>query len=113
MATKSKHDWMDTRWRPAMAWMYLTICICDFIIFPIVWSAIQALYGGEVHNQWQPLTLQGAGFFHVAMGAVLGITAYGRTQEKIYGVSNDKMPRRPRSPMGINRRVPDYDQPEI
>jgi hypothetical protein len=29
------------------------------------------------------LTLQGAGFFHIAMGAVLGVTAYGRTQEKI------------------------------
>jgi hypothetical protein len=34
-------------------------------------------------TQWNPLTLQGAGFFHIAMGAVLGISAYGRTQEKI------------------------------
>jgi len=25
----------------------------------------------------------GAGFFHIAMGAVLGITSYGRSQEKI------------------------------
>jgi hypothetical protein len=29
-----------------------------------------------------PLTLQGAGFFHIAMGAVLGISAFGRTMEK-------------------------------
>jgi hypothetical protein len=29
------------------------------------------------------LTLQGAGLFHMAMGAVLGITAYGRSKEKI------------------------------
>jgi len=29
--------------------------------------------------------LQGAGLFHVAMGAVLGIAAYGRTKEKIEG----------------------------
>jgi len=29
------------------------------------------------------MTLQGAGFFHIAMGAVLGITSYGRSQEKI------------------------------
>jgi hypothetical protein len=36
-----------------------------------------------VFTQWNPLTLQGAGFFHIAMGAVLGISAYGRTQEKI------------------------------
>jgi len=26
--------------------------------------------------------LQGAGLFHLAMGAVLGIAAYGRTKEK-------------------------------
>jgi hypothetical protein len=35
--------------------------------------------------QWQPLTLQGAGLFHLAMGAVLGIAAYGRTKEKMAG----------------------------
>jgi hypothetical protein len=38
--------------------------------------------------QWQPLTLQGAGLFHIAMGAVLGIAAMGRTQEKIAGANN-------------------------
>jgi hypothetical protein len=44
---------------------------------------LQALTGGQVTSQWQPLTLQGAGLYHIAMGAVLGIAAYGRTQEKI------------------------------
>jgi hypothetical protein len=39
-------------------------------------------------TQWQPLTLQGAGLFHLAMGAVLGIAAYGRTQEKLGGANN-------------------------
>jgi len=33
------------------------------------------------------LTLQGAGLYHVAMGAVLGLTAFGRTQEKIAGAT--------------------------
>jgi hypothetical protein len=42
----------------------------------------QADDGGIVAQQWMPLTLQGAGFFHIAMGAVLGITAFGRTMEK-------------------------------
>ena len=37
---------------------------------------------------WQPISLQGAGLFHIAMGAVLGIAAYGRTKEKIEGASN-------------------------
>jgi hypothetical protein len=32
-----------------------------------------------------PLTLQGAGLYHIAMGAVLGVAAYGRSQEKISG----------------------------
>jgi hypothetical protein len=34
------------------------------------------------------LTLQGAGLFHIAMGAVLGIAAHGRTQEKLNGANN-------------------------
>jgi hypothetical protein len=34
-----------------------------------------------------PITLQGGGLFHVAMGAVLGVTAYGRTQEKLNGAT--------------------------
>jgi hypothetical protein len=37
----------------------------------------------DAFRQWNPLTLQGAGLFHMAMGAVLGITAYGRSKEKI------------------------------
>ena len=58
-----------------------------FVIFPIAWSLLQALYHGQVTNQWQPLTLQGAGLFHMAMGAVMGVAAYGRTQEKIAGMN--------------------------
>jgi hypothetical protein len=45
----------------------------------------QAFYHIVPFVQWQPLTLQGAGLFHIAMGAVLGIAAYGRTKEKMAG----------------------------
>jgi hypothetical protein len=38
---------------------------------------------GKVETQWKPLTLEGAGLFHMAMGAILGIAVYGRTQEKM------------------------------
>jgi len=77
-------DWVNNKWRPMMGWMYMSICLFDFMIAPILWSVIQALgNGGKVELQWQPLTLQGAGLFHVAMGAVLGITAFGRTKEKL------------------------------
>ena len=83
-----KEDWMNSKWRPMMGWMYMLVCTTDFIVFPILWSLIQALGGGQVHTQWQPITLQGAGLFHIAMGAVLGIAAFGRTQEKLGGVNN-------------------------
>jgi K+ transporter len=32
---------------------------------------------------WQSLTLQNGGFFHIAMGAVLGVAAWTRGQEKL------------------------------
>ena len=81
-------SWMNSKWRPAMGWTYMAICILDFAIFPIAWSILQAFHNGQITNQWDPLTLKGAGLFHMAMGAVLGITAWSRGQEKIAGVNN-------------------------
>jgi hypothetical protein len=84
---KQKEDWMNSKWRPAMGWMYMLTCVTDFVIFPILWSLLQTLLKQPV-TQWSPLTLQGAGLFHLAMGAVLGVAAYGRTQEKLGGANN-------------------------
>lgn len=81
--TIKKQDWMQTHWRPMMGIMYMLVCVFDFVIAPILWSIAQIIGAGEVSMQWSPLTLAGAGLFHMAMGAVLGITAYGRSQEKI------------------------------
>ena len=78
-------DWINKKWRPVMGWIYMLTCTMDFVIFPILWSLLQAMSKGSVTMQWQPLTLQGAGLYHIAMGAVLGIAAYGRTKEKIEG----------------------------
>jgi len=64
-------------------------------------------------SQWMPLTLQGAGLFHIAMGAVLGITAFGRTQEKIAGTANNIEPAKPTaivSTTAIKKPVPAEDQ---
>lgn len=80
-------DWINKKWRPAMGWVYMATCTADFVLFPILWSLLQALSKGNVTTQWQPLTLQGAGLYHIAMGAVLGIAAYGRTKEKIEGAA--------------------------
>ena len=75
MPMATKDDWMNRKWRPAMGWMYMTVCITDFIIFPVLWSIFKA-YVGENVEPWNPLTLQGAGLFHLAMGAVLGVAAW-------------------------------------
>jgi hypothetical protein len=56
-----------------------------------LWSLIQAAHGGRVETQWQPITLQGAGLFHMAMGAIIGVAAFGRTQEKLAGVNSPGM----------------------
>lgn len=80
---KKKEDWMNSKWRPMMGWSYMLTCIADFVIFPVLWSVLQSISKGQVNIQWQPITLQGAGLYHIAMGAVLGIAAYGRTQEKL------------------------------
>ena len=85
---QKKEDWMNNKWRPMMGWMYMLVCTMDFVAFPILWSIVQVIGGGRVETQWSPITLQGAGLFHMAMGAILGIAAFGRTQEKLAGANN-------------------------
>jgi hypothetical protein len=84
-----KENWLTSTWRPAMAWMYMVVCIFDFIIFPILWSAMQVMFHGKIDVSWSPITLLGAGLFHMAMGAVIGVTAWGRTKEKLNNHSFD------------------------
>lgn len=82
------------KWRPAMAWSYMVICVFDFILAPILWSILQATYKGNVTEAWTPLTLQGAGLFHLAMGAILGVTAWKRSEEKLAGVNAESSVRK-------------------
>lgn len=78
--------WVNRKWRPVIAWVYIIVNIADFVVFPILWSILQAAQGGSVTTQWDPLTLKGAGLFHMAMAAILGVAAWSRGQEKIAGV---------------------------
>jgi hypothetical protein len=87
VSEQKKEDWMNSKWRPMMGWMYMLVCMFDMIVFPILWSLLQTVTHTPI-TQWNPLTLQGAGLFHIAMGAVLGIAAFGRTQEKLNGANN-------------------------
>jgi len=87
---KQVEDWMTKKWRPMMAIMYMCVCVFDFILAPILWAVVQfweTSAANDAFRQWQPLTLQGAGLFHMAMGAVLGITAWSRGQEKLAGAA--------------------------
>lgn len=79
-----------------MGYTYMITCITDFIIFPIIWSAFKA-YMGEGIEPWDPLTLQGAGLFHMAMGAILGVAAWSRGKEKLAGVNTFSRDIRPYS----------------
>ena len=87
---KKKEDWMNAKWRPMMGWIYMITCVTDFILFPILWSILQAALKQPV-TAWQPITLQGAGLFHLSMGAIIGVAAFGRTQEKLAGANNGGM----------------------
>lgn len=73
-----------------MGWMYMAVCIFDFVLFPIMFTMVQFWEqeaANDAFRQWQPLTLIGGGLFHMAMGVVLGITSWSRGQEKINGVA--------------------------
>jgi hypothetical protein len=89
---KRDEDWMSKKWRPMMAIMYMACCASDFILFPIMYTVVQfweTEAANDAFRQWTPITLQGGGLFHIAMGAVLGISAYGRTQEKLGGAAGN------------------------
>lgn len=71
-----KEDFMTKFWKPAMAITYMLICIFDFIIGPVFYNALQYLNPGQNIEMWHAVTLQGGGLFHMAMGAILGISAF-------------------------------------
>lgn len=74
--------WFKKYWRPAAAWQYILVCLFDFIIGPTI-TIIFFHSTGQDYVQWVPLTLQSGGFYHIAMGAILGIYAWSRGQEKL------------------------------
>ena len=81
-----KEDWLQNKWRPSIAWLYMAVCAFDFIIGPIFFTIVQfweTSVANDAFRQWAPMTLQGGGLFHISMCAVLGVSAHGRTQEKL------------------------------
>jgi len=88
MAKQDEH-WAKAYWRPAMGWLYMAMCAFDFIIFPMITMflpLIQHNFGINMpYNEWKSLTLSNGGLIHLAFGAILGVAAYTRGQEKIAG----------------------------
>ena len=84
---------MTSKWRPMMAITYMMINIADFILFPILFTIVQfweVQAANDAFRQWTPLSLQGGGFIHIAFGAILGISAYTRGQEKVAAIEANK-----------------------
>jgi hypothetical protein len=76
-----EESWIKQYWRPAIAWQYFAVCMFDFIIFPLFDFALG--YYLKIDNNWDPITLKDGGFYHLAMAAIIGVSAWTRGQEKI------------------------------
>ncbi len=83
MSYRIKDHWLQYTWRPIASYVYLCICIFDFIIFPILWSLLQFYGQGQVTTAWIPITMSNSGFIHLSFGTILGISAWTRGYEKI------------------------------
>ena len=111
MATKEKEDFMTSKWRPMMAMTYMATIIFDFILGPILYNLLQYWNPGQMIGMWQPLTLQGGGLIHIAFGAILGISAWTRGQEKVASINNGLDPNGySASPASQPQMVPGYQQ---
>ena len=88
---KENEHWVKAYWRPAMGWLYMIICFMDFVGFPMLTIFLPVLFkpfGLTVPYQvWTSLTLANGGLIHLSFGAILGVAAFTRGQEKMAGKS--------------------------
>ena len=79
---RGEERWIVKVWRPAMAWSYMAICLFDFIIAPTGTAFLVTFYHSSI-GPWQSLTLSNGGLMHIAFGAIIGVSAWGRTRENV------------------------------
>lgn len=86
---KQNDNWVKSMWRPAMGWLYMIICFMDFVGFPLIhifMPVIGNVFGVPMgYVPWKSLTLENGGLVHMAFGAILGVAAWTRGQEKLQG----------------------------
>ena len=91
-----EENWIRSYWRPGMGWLYMLICFVDFVFFPMLAMFIPAiLRNAGVENvayvPWESLTLSNGGIMHLAFGAILGVTAWTRGQEKLRSYDREEV----------------------
>lgn len=88
------HQSINEHWRGWAAIIYLIICLYDFVIASSFFntgvvgyveemSKINIELAAEVIKQtsrWEPLTLTNGGIFHLAFGAILGVSAWNKRE---------------------------------
>jgi hypothetical protein len=63
----------------------MIVNIADFVAFPIMFTIVQfweTQAANDAFRQWVPLTLTNGGFIHIAFAAILGISAFNKTEKK-------------------------------
>ena len=82
---KREESFMSRHWRGLSGFAYVFICVWDFIVMPVIYLWVQQFETqavNDAYRQWQPLTLQGNGMFHLAFMAINGVSSWGKTQER-------------------------------
>ena len=115
MESVKNDSWYQKCWRPAAAITFLVVVVFDFIIMPVFINLTSAGNNyQEVFNQlnnldkevqvelvkridiekreWEPITLAAGGVFYACFGAILGVSAWTRGQEKIKKIDIQKKP---------------------
>jgi hypothetical protein len=97
-------------WHVFAAYVYLFICLFDFVLMPAFYEFAHKVASDQVviaealkfapdaqvtvlqmlrqSAKWTPLTLGENGLFHVSFGAILGVSAFARGNERTARVKN-------------------------
>jgi hypothetical protein len=87
----NNEEWLNRKWRPMMAYTYMAICMFDFVVGPII-NYYFFTKTSIPFVAWKTLTLGEGGLFHLAMGAILGVAAFTRGQEKVTRIERNNSP---------------------
>lgn len=99
-------------WRSFAGYVYLTICVFDFIIMPVVLQVnkqetheilleiveehgidkgLAVMDRMNRNNNWTPITLVGGGLFHISFGAILtGVAVTHGTSRRVTPTNNNR-----------------------